>query len=73
MGDYCSAVLSRLSSCFPWGAIDVEDAVAGVTKHGLEVTLGLDMAGNILVAIDGSETSIRGEIEALRSFPAPRF
>ena len=31
------------------------------------------VVGNILGAIDGSETSIRGEIEALRSFPAPRF
>ena len=31
------------------------------------------LVGNILGAIDGSETSIRGEIEALRSFPALRF
>ncbi len=31
------------------------------------------MVRNILGAIDGSETSIRGEIEGLRSFPALRF
>ena len=37
------------------------------------ISAAVYLVGNILGAIDGSETSIRGEIEALQSFPAPRF